>query len=121
LAYILEADVEMIYSRLKSCQIKGIGKTGIWTQVWIALFLSVNLIDALLTNRLLATGLGIEGNPIMQPLAGTSLLCLKGLFLLPLIWLVCHALKVRLVRILAVATIGLAGICIWNAYWLGVL
>ena len=87
----------------------------------IAVFLSLNVFDAMLTNVLLANSGFMEANPLLGPIAGTPLIYLKGLVGLSLAILVCRFTRTSYRNVLLLLTVGLLGICAWNTLQMGMI
>lgn len=95
---------------------------------WLLLFLTINCADAVLTNRAYAmlesmglNGKLVEVNPILQPLAGSWLLMLKGLFALIIIVGLNKVANISMKKVLLWASLVLSIVCIWNAKSIGVI
>lgn len=95
---------------------------------WLVLYLCLNVVDALLTNRACAmlesAGLGgkmAEANPILQPLAGSWMLVVKGFLALVLMVVATRFAKIPMRRMLIWACLALGIICIWNAKSIGLI
>ena len=98
------------------------------TIFWLLLFLSLNVVDTLLTNRahamLESVGLNgkmAEANVILQPLVGSWMLVLKGAFALVIMVGINKVARVPLRRMLVWACLALAIVCLWNAKSIGIL
>jgi len=98
------------------------------TIFWLLLFLALNVVDTMLTNRanamLESVGLNgkmAEANIILQPLVGSWLLVLKGAVALVIMVGVNKVAKVPLRRLLIWACLALAIVCLWNARSIGIL
>jgi len=98
------------------------------TIFWLLLFLSLNVVDTLLTNRahamLESVGLNgkmAEANIILQPLVGSWLLVLKGAVALVIMVGINRVARVPLRRMLVWACFALAIVCLWNAKSIGIL
>ena len=98
------------------------------TIFWVLLFLSLNVVDTLLTNRAHAmlesagiSGKAVEINIILQPLVGSWLLVLKGAFALVIMVGINKIAKIPLRRMLIWACLALAIVCLWNAKSIGIL
>ena len=86
-----------------------------------AAFLTLNMLDAALTNWLIANPMFSEANPVMSAIAGTPLLHLKGPLGLVLAVLLCRVFKTPCRRVLLLLTIGTLGFCAWNISLLGTI
>ena len=98
------------------------------TIFWLLLFLGLNVVDTMLTNRAHAMleSVGINGkmaeaNLILQPLVGSWLLVLKGAFALVIMVGINRFARVPLRRMLVWACLALAIVCLWNAKSIGIL
>jgi hypothetical protein len=98
------------------------------TIFWLLLFLSLNVVDTLLTNRahamLESVGLNgkmAEANIILQPLVGSWLLVLKGAVALIIMVGINRVTRIPLRRMLVWACFALAIVCLWNAKSIGLL
>ena len=98
------------------------------TIFWLLLFLGLNVVDTLLTNRahamLESVGLNgkmAEANIILQPLVGSWLLVLKGAVALVIMVGINRVARVPLRRMLVWACLALAIVCLWNAKSIGIL
>jgi len=95
---------------------------------WLVLFLCLNVVDALLTNRAYALleSAGLEGrlaeaNPILQPLAGSWIIMAKGFLALVVMVVANRFAKIPMRRMLIWASLALVLICIWNAKSIGLI
>lgn len=95
---------------------------------WLLLFLTINCADAVLTNKAYAmlesvglNGKLVEVNPILQPLAGSWLLMLKGVFALIIIAGLDKVAKTYMKKMLLWACFVLGIVCIWNAKSIGLI
>ena len=95
---------------------------------WLLLFLTINCADAILTNRAYAmlesmglNGKLVEVNPILQPLAGSWLLILKGVFALFIIVGLNKIANISMKKVLLWACFVLGLVCIWNAKSIGII
>jgi len=98
------------------------------TIFWLLLFLGLNVVDTMLTNRAHAMleSVGINGkmaeaNLILQPLVGSWLLVLKGAFALVIMVGINRVARIPLRRMLVWACLALAIVCLWNAKSIGIL
>ena len=98
------------------------------TIFWLLLFLALNVVDTLLTNRahamLESVGLNgkmAEANIILQPLVGSWLLVLKGAVALVIMVVVNKVARVSLGRMLIWACFALSIVYLWNARSIGIL
>ena len=98
------------------------------TIFWLFLFLGLNVVDTMLTNRAHAMleSVGINGkmaeaNLILQPLVGSWLLVLKGAFALVIMVGINRVARIPLRRMLVWACLALAIVCLWNAKSIGIL
>ena len=98
------------------------------TIFWLLLFLALNVVDTLLTNRAHAmlesvgfNGKMAEANIILQPLVGSWLLVLKGAVALVIMVGVNKVARVSLRRMLIWACFALAIVYLWNARSIGIL
>jgi hypothetical protein len=98
------------------------------TVFWLLLFLALNVVDTMLTNRahamLESVGLNgkmVEANIILQPLVGSWMLVLKGAVALVIMVGVNKVARVPLRRLLIWSCLALAIVCLWNARSIGIL
>jgi hypothetical protein len=98
------------------------------TIFWLLLFLGLNVVDTMLTNRAHAmlesvgiSGKTAEANLILQPLVGSWLLVLKGAFALVIMVGINRVARIPLRRMLVWACLALAIVCLWNAKSIGIL
>ena len=98
------------------------------TIFWLLLFLGLNIVDTLLTNRAHAMleSVGLDGkmaeaNLILQPLVGSWLLVLKGAVALVIMVGINKVARIPLRRMLVWACLALAIVCLWNAKSIGIL
>ena len=98
------------------------------TIFWLFLFLGLNVVDTMLTNRAHAmlesvgiSGKMAEANLILQPLVGSWLLVLKGAFALVIMVGINRVARIPLRRMLVWACLALAIVCLWNAKSIGIL
>ncbi len=92
------------------------------------LFLSLNLLDTILTNKACAMlesvgldGKAAEANLLLQPLTGSWLFMLKGMFVLVLMMLADRFLRIPIRRTMTWSCFILVVICLWNAKSIGLL
>ena len=95
---------------------------------WLVLYLCLNVVDAFLTNRACALlqSAGLEGkmaeaNPVLQPLAGSWIIMMKGFLALAVMVVANRFAKIPLRRMLIWACLALVLICIWNARSIGLV
>lgn len=95
---------------------------------WLVLYLCLNVVDVLLTNRAYAmlesaglVGKMAEANPILQPLAGSWILVVKGFLALVVMVVANRFTKMPMRRMLIWACLALLIICIWNAKSIGLI
>lgn len=95
---------------------------------WLILYLCLNVVDVLLTNRAYAmlesaglAGEMAEANPILQPLAGSWLLVVKGFLALVVMVVANRFAKTSMRGMLIWACLALLIICIWNAKSIGLI
>jgi len=98
------------------------------TIFWLVLFLCLNVVDAVFTNRAFAMleSVGLDGkmaefNPMLQVFSGSWLLALKGIPAVIIMALASRFLKVSMKRMLRWACVALAVVCIWNAVSIGLI
>jgi len=98
------------------------------TVFWLALYLCLNGVDVLLTNRAYdlfeAAGFAgkmVEANPMLQPLAGSWMLVVKGFLALVIMVGASRFAKVSMKVMLIWACLALLIICIWNAKSVGMI
>ena len=98
------------------------------TIFWLLLFLGLNIVDTLLTNRAHAMleSVGLDGkmaeaNLILQPLVGSWLLVLKGAVALVIMVGINKVARIPIRRMLIWACLALAIVCLWNAKSIGIL
>jgi peptidoglycan/LPS O-acetylase OafA/YrhL len=98
------------------------------TFLWFVFFVSLNVLDTVLTNKAYAMleevgldGKTVEMNIILQPLVGSWLLAIKGVFALVVMILADRIFKVPIRRTLTFACFVLVIICLWNARSIGLL
>lgn len=98
------------------------------TIFWLLLFLALNVVDTMLTNRANAmldsvglNGKMAEANIMLQPLVGSWLLVLKGAVALVIMVGANKVARVPLRRLLIWACFALAIVCLWNARSIGIL
>lgn len=95
---------------------------------WLVLYLCLNVVDAVLTNRAYAMleSAGLEGkmaeaNPILQPLAGSWMIMSKGFLALVVMVVASKFANISMRRVLIWACLALVLICIWNAKSIGLI
>ena len=95
---------------------------------WLVLYLCLNVVDVLLTNRACAmlesaglAGRMAEANPILQPLAGSWVIVAKGFLALVVMAVANRFARIPMKRMLIWACLALALICIWNAKSIGLI
>jgi len=95
---------------------------------WLVLYLGLNVVDALLTNRAYAMleSAGLEGkmaeaNPILQPLAGSWVIMAKGFLALVVMVVASRFANIPMRRMLVWGCLALVIICIWNAKSIGLI
>ncbi len=98
------------------------------TIFWLLLFLALNVVDTLLTNRaygmLESVGLEgkmAEGNMILQPLVGSWLLVFKGAVALVVMVGVNRVTRIPMRRMIIWSCLALSIVCLWNARSIGIL
>jgi len=98
------------------------------TVFWLLLFFSLNVADVILTNRAYAMleSVQLEGkmaelNPILQPMADSWLLILKGVFALVIMVGANKIARIPMRRMLLWACFMLGVVCIWNAKSIGLI
>ena len=98
------------------------------TYFWLFLFLSLNVVDAVFSNRAFAMleAVGLDGemaeiNPLLQPLAGSWLMALKGIPAVIVMALASRFLKLSMKRMLRWTCAALVIVCIWNAISIGLI